>query len=178
MYFLPDQDVKIEWVRKDESCPREGHSWYGSRYCYFEIDRSECESAKYDCPVYALYTMTGETLINELARRKASELRAAPTSDAIAEIERLTSGEVRHRSDEMQFIGRFIMCSIEDAWDERTDDQAKSTWTRLASMAPSWSFGFRRRKIPVNRDAIRLTKDAAEVLETEDAASPLRKVQA
>ena len=43
MYFLPDQDLKIEWVRKDESCPHEGHSWNGSRYCYFEIDRSECD---------------------------------------------------------------------------------------------------------------------------------------
>ncbi|ULO23960.1 hypothetical protein [Methylocystis sp. SB2] len=171
MYFLPDQDLKIEWVRKDESCPREGHSWYESRYCYFEIDRSECDSAIDDCPVYVLYSMTGETLINELARRKASELSVAPPSDAVSEIERLTSGEVRHRSDEMEFIGRFIMRSIEDAWDDRTDHQAMSTWTRLASMAPSWRFGFRRRKIQVNRDAIRLTKDAAEVLEIREAAS-------
>ncbi|QGM92702.1 hypothetical protein F7D13_00920 [Methylocystis rosea] len=174
MYFLPDQDLKIEWVRKDESCPREGHSWYESRYCYFEIDRSECDSAIDDCPVYVLYSMTGETLINELARRKASELRVAPATDAVSEIERLTSGEVRHRSDEMEFIGRFIMRSIEDAWDDRTDDQAMSTWTRLASMAPSWRFGFRRRKIQVNRDAIRLTKDADEVLEAREAASRLR----
>jgi len=174
MYFLPDQDLKIEWVRKDKSCSHEGHSWYGSRYCYFEIDRSECDSAIDVCPVYVLYSMTGETLINELARRKASELRVAPATDAVSEIERLTSGEVRHRSDEMQFIGRFIMRSIEDAWDDRTDDQAVSTWTRLASMAPSWRFGFRRRKIQVNRDAIRLTKDAAEVVETREAASRLR----
>jgi hypothetical protein len=74
----------------------------------------------------------------------------------------------------MEFIGRFIMRSIDDAWDDRTDDQAVSTWTRLASMAPSWRFGFRRRKIQVNRDAIRLTKDAAEVIEAREAASRLR----
>lgn len=177
MYFLPDQDLKIEWVRKDQSCPREGHSWYESRYCYFEIDRSECDSAIDDCPVYVLYSMTGETLINELARRKASELSVAPTSDCVSEIERLTSGEVRHRSDEMQFIGRFIMRSAEDACYERDSGRGKSTWTRLASIAPSWRFGFGRRRIEVSRDPIKLATDAAEVQETRDATDRVRRVQ-
>lgn len=175
MYFLPDQDLKIEWVRKDQRAPREGHSWYGSRYCYFEIDHSEGESGASDCPVYLLYSMTGETLVNELARRKASELGSEPRAAAVVEFDRLTNGEIRHRSDEMQFIGRFILRAGEDVWDESDSSRSKSTWTRLASMAPSWRFGFGRRKIDANRDAIRLTKDASDFQETSEAASRARK---
>ncbi|MGD9656649.1 MAG: hypothetical protein AB7U61_03255 [Methylocystis sp.] len=156
MYFLPDQDLKIEWVREDESCPRYGHSWYGSRYCYFERDHGESDSGASGCPVYVLYSMTGETLVNELARRKAYELNMAPSSDSVIEFERL-AGEVVHRPDEMQFIGRFIMRSAEDVWNR---GQVRSTWTKLASMAPSWSFGFRRRKMDVKRDAMRPAMDA------------------
>lgn len=166
MYFLPDQDLKIEWVHKDQSCPRDGHSLYGSRYCYFEIDRSECDAAMEDCRVYVLYAMTGETLINELARRKASELSTS-TSDGVAEIDHLTSGDVKHRSEEMQFIGRFIMRSVDGGWDEHDGRGIKSTWTKLASMAPSWRFGFGRRRIDAGRGAIRLSEEGAEFPEAK-----------
>ncbi|MGD9544746.1 MAG: hypothetical protein AB7F41_06915 [Methylocystis sp.] len=177
MYFLPDQDLKIEWVRKDENCPREGHTWYGSRYCYFEIDQSERDAPTDDCAVYVLYSMTGETLVNELARRKASELKAGPNSESDWEFERLMNGEVSHRSEEMQFIGRFIMRAGQSAWDESDSASAKSTWMRLASMAPTWRFGFGRRKIDVNRDPIRFAKDGAEAQETSEPAGRARKVQ-
>jgi hypothetical protein len=173
MYFLPDQDLKIEWVRTDDSSPREGHSWYGSRYCYFEVDRSQGASGASDCPVYLLYSMTGETLVNELARRKASELGSEPRAAAVVEFDRLTNGEIRHRSDEMQFIGRFIMRAGEEVWDESDSGRSKSTWTRLASMAPSWRFGFGRRKIDANRDAIRLTTSE---FQDSDTAGRARKI--
>jgi hypothetical protein len=173
MYFLPDQDLKIEWVRTDDSSPREGHSWYGSRYCYFEVDRSQGASGASDCPVYLLYSMTGETLVNELARRKASELGSEPRAAAVVEFDRLTNGEIRHRSDEMQFIGRFIMRAGEEVWDESDSGPSKSTWTRLASMAPSWRFGFGRRKIDANRDAIRLTTSE---FQDSDTAGRARKI--
>lgn len=177
MYFLPDQDLKIEWVRKDESCPREGHSWYGSRYCYFEIDQSERDVPTDDCAVYVLYSMTGETLVNELARRKACELKAAQSEDSAIEFERLMNGEVSHRSDEMQFIGRFIMRSGQREWNENDDGRSKSTWTRLASMAPTWRFGFGRRKIDVSRDPIRFVKDGDESHEQGESVRRARKAQ-
>lgn len=177
MYFLPDQDLRIEWVRKDQSCPRSGHSWYGSRYCYFEMDPGESDSGANDCFVYVLYSMTGETLVHELARRKADELNMMPSSASDAEFERLANGDVTHHSDEMQFIGRFIMRSAEDAWNENEAGRSRSTWTRLASMAPSWRFGFGRRKIEVNRDALRSARDARQFEEAIEPARPERKNQ-
>ncbi len=177
MYFLPDQDLKIEWVPRDENCPREGHSWYGSRYCYFEIDQSERDVPTDTYAVYVLYSMTGETLVNELARRKACELKAGQSSDSAKEFERLMNGEVRHRSDEMQFMGRFIMHSGRNAWDESDSARAKSTWMRLASMTPTWRFGFRRRKIDVSRDPIRFARDGDESQETSESVGRARKAQ-
>lgn len=177
MYFLPDQDLRIEWVRKDQSCPRSGHSWYGSRYCYFEVDPGESDPGANDCPVYVLYSMTGETLINELARRKADELNMMPSSYSITEFERLANGDVTHHPDEMQFIGRFIMRSAEDEWNKSDGGQSRSTWTRLASMAPSWRFGLGRRKIEVNRDGKRSARELRQFEEAIEPLRPERKIQ-
>jgi hypothetical protein len=160
MYFLPDDDVKIAWVRNHKSYCREGHSWYDSHYCYFELDRSQCDSESDACPIYLLYSMKGETLVNELARRKASELGIGRTCSVDADFERLIDGESKKRIDDLQFIGRFIsMRPVEISSRDDNVGRIKSTWTRLTSMAAPWRFGFGRRNLGANRDRLRSAID-------------------
>lgn len=140
MNFLPLEDIKVVWLIEERDAPREGHAWYDGQYCRFELDCSSsgCDDSEY-CLVYALYAMRGETLVDELARRKLSELAEDGIRFIDADLRALVrEGSVR-RSEELQFIGRFIgLCSREGRAleiDPCEDVDKRSTQTWLAPIA-------------------------------------------
>lgn len=135
MNFLPFEDVKIVWLLEESDVPREGHAWYDGQYCRFELDRSSsgCDDCA-SCLVYLLYAMRGATLVNELARRKLSELAADGILFIDADIRSLVRDGHSQRDDELQFIGRFIGLSarrgrsIEFESSGNVDKGSAQTW--------------------------------------------------
>jgi len=106
MYFLPYEDVTITWIRDEQAQPLEGHAWYEGEYCRFEPDHSCCDPPE-TCDVYRLYSLKGETLVNELARERLFEMGAERMRFTGIEQRSLIDGEKRHAED-LRFIGRFI----------------------------------------------------------------------
>lgn len=139
MNFLPLEDVKVAWVHDEQGRPCEGHAWYDGKYCRFELDCSDSEPHdRASCLVYLLYSMKGETLVNELARRKLFELGDGGALSANAEFKPLIHDGRTKRSEELQFVGRFIGLpsrqgrSVEFVSSEDDDRGQKPTQTWFA----------------------------------------------
>lgn len=112
MYFLPSEEVTISWVSNDNGPPLEGHCWYDGEYCYFRPDSLDCDlpcdpNSKFET-IYCLFSMNGELLVRELARRKVSELDIDGECPAEACLKRLMRGDARKNSNGLRFIGRFL----------------------------------------------------------------------
>ena len=108
MIFLPIEDIEIAWLCDEREYPQDGHAWYGGQYCIFELDCCQCAPGHCDTsPVYILYSLKGDTLVHELARRKWLELGADSTRFANVDHELLVGG-TKKRPDDLGFIGRFV----------------------------------------------------------------------
>lgn len=140
MNFLPLEDIKVAWVLGERDRPRNGHAWYDGQYCLFERDGSQGDpDDRASCLIYVLYSMKGEALAKELVRRFESGDDGALFVSAELEA-RIRAGGTQ-RSEELQFIGRFIGLpsqqdrSVELHSSENDDGGAKPRRTWFAPIA-------------------------------------------
>jgi hypothetical protein len=135
MYFLPDEEIEITWMRNPTSEMLEGHAWYNDAYCLFESEPRADNEGKHRGMVYKLYALTGQALANELAREKLFELSEGPSrfaklapSLAVGLGDRQTPGVV--------FIGRFVALPSQDR--RRAESGRRLQWAqdRIADAIP------------------------------------------
>jgi hypothetical protein len=109
MYFLPEDELEITWMRKSTPRALEGHAWYEETYCLFESEQQLDSEGKAHA-VYKLYSLAGQALANELARERLFEMDRHPR---FLELSRHLASTLdnRHTSD-MQFIGRFVAIPV------------------------------------------------------------------
>jgi hypothetical protein len=107
MYFLPEEELEVTWIRHRERGIIEGHAWYGDSFCFFECEERLKESTEQDCCIFKLYALSGRALISEMACERLSELAKGPRRFC-----RLARTLIPARNDsppgEVSFVGRFI----------------------------------------------------------------------